>query len=559
MDITTRKGKTPNMQRARRDKNKWLMALTPLSLAVISHFSAAKGIDISASLEGTTMLQNRHNEARDEELLTYSVKPSLTALLNTKTFSGNFHGSVTQLNRDADDASRKDTFAEYQYGLSWQPIEHVLTFEANGAQKYLDNTGQDFLVSDYFLNADSLARVDTQNYSTHLTLPQGDLVAGNASVTYSIIDGKENAFNNTSALNNDTLVASFALSSGNDAENHFWMMQGNYNDIKRDESANGDYTGEYATAYIDSVLYKPWAVRFTATYDANELVDRNDEFSNDREFKSYGVGLTYRLSQQRYISITANTIDSDVERDDGETFIGVDAVWAITPRTNIQATYGKRFYGKSASASLNYASRKVRGVINYSEQVTSYSQLAASPQSLGVFVCPVGQFTIDACFQPSSLDYEPAEDEQILQIITTGLELSNAIILRKSAIAQIGLQGRRLILAFNAQYAEHDYLEFDRVRKNSYLEVDSRYKLSRHSNLLTTIRYGILDLETPETGKADNEQWVATLGLKRQFSQSLSGDVKLKYTSRSGKLNSGVFGLNWDERRIAFSLEYKFN
>lgn len=221
MDIITRKGKIPNMRLARRDNKKWLVALTPLSLAMISHFSVAKGIDFSASLEGSTMLQNRHSEVRDEELVTYSVKPEVTALLKTKSLNGIFNGSVTQLERDSDDASRKDTFAEYSYNLSWQPIEHILTFQTQGTQRYLDSTGNDFLVSDYFLNADSLARIDTQSYSTILTLPQGDLIAGNASLTYSTIDGQENEFRNTTGVNNDTLTGTFVLTSGNDARRLF--------------------------------------------------------------------------------------------------------------------------------------------------------------------------------------------------------------------------------------------------------------------------------------------------------------------------------------------------
>ncbi|MBU2979221.1 TIGR03016 family PEP-CTERM system-associated outer membrane protein [Alteromonas sp. C1M14] len=539
--------------------NQWLVSLSPLALAVVSQLGVAKGLDVTASVEGSTLLQNRHSEVIDEELLTYSITPEVVALLNTRTFTGRVTANVTHLDRDAEDASRKDTFAEYNYDLSWQAIDNLLRFQTQGTQRYIDSSGSDFLVSDYFLNADSLAKVQTQSYSSFLTLPQGDLVAGNASLTYSKTEGSENEFRSTDAINNDSLTGNLLFTSGDDANAYFWMIQGTYQDLERDESSStGDYTSKYANGYIDTVLYRPWAVRVTATYDANELADSTDEFSNDRNFKSYGIGLTYRLAADRYIAVTANKIDSDVEDDDGDTFVGLDAQWAITPRTSLQASYGRRFYGKSASASINYNSRKVRGLVSYTEQVTSYSALAASPQTLGVFVCPAGDFSADACFQPSSLDYTPADDEQLIQIITTGLELSNAIILRKSAVAQLGLQGRHTTLIFNVQYSDDDYLELDRQRETYAASLSASYELSRYSSLLSSVKYGYIEQAGTSTSEGDNEQWAGTIGYKRDFGQYLSGNVELGYIRRSGTLNTTVYGTEYDERRITFSLKYDF-
>ena len=64
------------------------------------------------------------------------------------------------------------------------------------------------------------------------------------------------------------------------------------------------------------------------------------------------MGLTYRQAENRYISLTANKSDSDLGEDDGETFVGVDMQWALSTRTRIAATYGRRFYGESASANI---------------------------------------------------------------------------------------------------------------------------------------------------------------------------------------------------------------
>lgn len=559
MVITTRKGKSLSMQLPTGKNKHWLVTLSPLALAIVSQLGVAKGLDVSASIEGSTLLQNRHSEVIDEELVTYSLTPEIVALLNTRTISGRLVGNVTHLDRDADDASRKDTFAEYSYDLNWQAIDNVLRFQTQGTQRYIDSSGSDFLVSDYFLNADSLAKVQTQSYASYFTLPQGDWVTGTASLTYSKTEGSENEYRSTASVNSDAITGTMLFTSGDDANDYFWMIQGNYQDLERDESSsNGDYSSEYVNGYVDTVLNRPWAVRVTATYDANDLADSSGEFSNDRDFKSYGLGLTYRLGDDRYISITANKIESDVAADDGDTFVGLDAQWAITPRTSVQASYGHRFYGKSASASITYNSRKVRGLVSYTEQVTSYSALAATAETLGIFVCPTGSFTADSCYLASSLDYTPADDEQLIQIISTGLELSNAIILRKSGVAQFGLQGRHTTLTFNLQYANDDYLELDRQRETYAASISGSYELSRYSNLLSSIQYGHIDQTGTSTTEGDNEQWSSTIGYKRKFGQYLSGDVELGYIRRSGTLNTTVYGTSYDERRITFSLKYDF-
>ena len=558
MDTTTQKGKILSMRNAQRSNKKWLPALTPVALLLMTQFSHAQGLNASASVEGSTILQNRHSDVRNEELVTFSVKPEGILRYDFRTFSGTVIGSVTHLERDSEDVARKDTFSEFSYNANWQAIDHILSFRASGNQSYIDGSGGDFLISDYFLNAETLAKVETQNYGAYLTIPEGDWIAGGGSLVYAKTNAEESEFRPNIGLNNDSAAGSLYLMNGDNAQNYFWNLNSTYTKLERsEESGNGDYIGKYATGALDSMLYNDWGIRVTASYDANELVARTDEFSNEREFKSYGVGITYREAAGRYISVTANKVDSDVERDDGDVFVGVDAAWALTPRTSVQASIGRRFYGRSASAGITYNTRKIRGAVNYSEQVTSFSQLIATPQSLGVFVCPTGDFTADACFQPSSLDYTLGDDEQFLQFITTGLELSNAIFLRKAANGEFGIQGRRGTIVLNLQYADDEYLDFDQQRKTYSANLSSSYQLSRHSSLLGNLRYGVTEQMNNGTDR-DSEQWFASVGLRRTFSRYFSGDVETGYVTRSGSLATSAYGADYNERRISVTIRYDF-
>ena len=558
MDTTTQKGKTLSMRASQRNKKNWLPVLSPLALVLTAHFAHAEGLNVSASVEAKSLLQNRHSNVRNEELLTLAVTPEGRIGYTSRTFRGYVTGSVTQMERDSDDVVRKDTYAEYGYGASWEAIDNLLTLETRGSQRFLDNTGANFLISDYFLYAEELVKVETQSYSAKLTLPQGDYIAGGGSVNYSAGDSSESEFRPTTTFNNDSMTSDFYLMNGNDAQNYFWTATGMYRDLERDEqTSNGDYSGTYLTGSLDSMVYGPIGIRLNASYDANELTDRTDEFSNKRQFRSYGVGLTYRQDAGHYVAITANKVNSDVERDDGDIFVGIDTRWAITPRTSFQATYGRRFYGKSGSAALTYNSRKIRGALRYNEQVTSYSQLVANPQSLGIFVCPIGQFTAADCFQPPSLDYSLGDGEQYLQFIDSGVELSNAVILRKSAAAEMGLQGRRATVLLNLQYADDNFLEFNRQRTIYSATVSGTYELGRRTTLLGSLRYGTTEQDNG-TSTADNEQWLLSTGLRRKFGKSLSGDIEAGYMKRTGTLATSVYGANYDERRITLTVRYEY-
>lgn len=558
MDIITQKGKNLSMRASQTNKKNWLPVMSPLALMLAAHFAQAGDLDVSASVEAKTILQNRHSDVRDEELLTLSVTPQGTLSYNTRTFSGHVTGSVTQMERDSDDVVRKDTYAEYNYVANWEAIENLLTLEARGAQRFLDGTGANFLVSDYFMYAEELVRVETQSYSAYLTIPEGDYLAGRGSVNYSTGDASESEFQTTEGFNSDSISANLSLMNGNDAQNYFWNLSGQYTELQRDEQlAAGDYSGTYVIGSADTMISGPFGFRVTASYDSNELTDRTDEFTNKREFKSYGIGLTYREDAGHYVAVTANKINSDVESDDGDVFVGLDAMWAITPRTQFQATYGRRFYGKSASASLSYASKKIRGALRYTEEVTSFSQLTANPQVLGVFVCPVGQVNADVCFYPPSLNYTAGPGEQVIQIMDAGIEALNRVFLRKSAISEFGLVGRRSTVIVTLQYADDSFLEFDRQRTTYSAAVNGTYDLGRTTTLTGSLRYG--NTEQDNVGSSnESEQWLTSIGLRREFGQHLSGGVEASYLSRSGSLATSVYGTEYDERRITLSVRYDF-
>jgi len=523
---------------------------------------ASANLEVRASATADATYQNVDTENDGNlSLTTLSIAPKVNVSYESRTFQGLWTGTYTQLERDNEDASQRDDFAEYSYTAQWTPIDNLLTFQAAGALSYQNTNAANFLLTDFIANSDSLAKTRSNRLASTLTLERGDWIRALGSASYSDTASEPSAFNRV-ALDNDTYELSGTLYNGDEAKYFLWSITGTYLNTERAQSNVGDFESRTGDGFIDAKVFKNWAIRLTASHEANQISDREDTSSLVREFNSYGAGITYRQSENRYIAITANKSDSDLEEDDGETFIGLDMLWALSPRTQIAANYGRRFYGESASAKISYNSKYFRTSFGYSEDVTNTSRLLANPENLGVFVCPASSASISDCFQPDSLNYSPNANEQLIQFISQNVEFDDNIILRKSANFQAGYDFSRITLAFSWRYAEDDYLDLNRLRRTYSFGTNMAYKIGSYTNLTSDINYAnITGRGEQEVFEGETDNWNASIGLEREFGRHFKASLDASYLKQEGDLNAGIalFGNNYTDRRLSASITYTYD
>lgn len=539
-----------------------LIKPTLVAAAVATSLPVFAKLDVNAVATADTIYQTVDTEENgNRSLTTVTIAPKINATYQTRTFRGLWSGTYTHLERDNDDASQRQDYAEYSYAARWQPFENLLSFEAAGALNYQNTNSANFLITDFIANSDSLAKTRSNRLSSTLTLEQGDWIRGQGTASYSDT-ASERSLTNNNALENDSYQLSGTLLNGDEAKYFIWSISGSYQNTERGQVNNGDFESRTGDGYIDTRIYDDWAIRLTARHEANQISDRDDTNSLVREFNSYGVGLTYRRAGNRYVSITANKSDSDLDNDDGETFIGLDMLWALSTRTQIAATYGRRFYGESASANISYNSKYLRTSFGYSEDVTNTSRLLANPENLGVFVCPTASTSIADCFQPNSLSYTPNASEQLIQITTQNVEFDDNIILRKSANFQAGYDFSRITLAFSWRYAEDDYLDEDRLRRTYSFGTNVAYKIGSYTNITSSINYAnITGQGAEDVFRGENDNWNASIGLEREFGRRLKASIDARYVKQEGDLNTGIsqFGNNYTDRRLSASITYTYD
>jgi len=539
---------------------KRILKLTLVAAAVATSFPAFAKLDINALATTDTIHQSVETEENgNRSLTTLTITPQVNATYQTRTFQGLWSGTYTHLERDNDDTSQRQDYAEYSYSAQWVPFENLLSFQAAGALNYQNTNSANFLVSDFIANSDSLAKTRSNRLSSTLTLEQGDWIRGQGTASYSDT-ASERSLTNNNALDNDSYQLTGNLINGDEAKYFIWSVTGTYQNTERGQANIGDFESRTGDGYIDTRIYGDWAIRLTARHEANQISDRDDTTSLVREFNSYGAGLTYRQAENRYISVTANKSDSDLEEDDDETFIGLDLQWALSTRTQIAATYGRRFYGESASASIGYNSKYLRTSFSYSEDVTNTSRLLADPENLGVFVCPTATTSIADCFQPDSLSYTPNVGEQLVQLTSQNVEFDDNIILRKSSNFQAGYDFSRVTLAFSWRYSEDDYLDEDRLRRTYSFGTNLAYKIGSYTNLTSSINYAnITGLGAEETFRGESDNWNASIGLEREFGRHLKASIDARYLEQEGDLNAGgQFGNNYTDRRFSASITYTY-
>ena len=538
-----------------------IVKLSLVAISVATSFVAQAKLEVNALATADTIHQSVNTEeSGNRSLTTVTIAPQVNATYQTRTFQGLWSGTYTHLERDNDDASQRQDYAEYSYSAQWVPFENLLSFQAAGALNYQNTNSANFLVSDFIANSDSLAKTRSNRLSSTLTLDQGDWVRGQGTASYSDT-ASERSITNNNALDNDSYQLTGNLINGDEAKYFLWSVTGTYQNTERGQANTGDFESRTGDGFIDTRVYGDWAIRLTARHEANQISGRNDTNSIVREFNSYGAGLTYRRAENRYISITANKSDSDIEDDDGETFIGLDMQWALSTRTRIAATYGRRFYGESASASIGYNAKYLRTSFSYTEDVTNTSRLLADPENLGVFVCPTAITSIADCFQPNSLSYTPNAGEQLVQLTSQNLEFDDNIILRKSSNFQAGYDFSRVTLAFSWRYSEDDYLDEDRLRRTYSFGTNLAYKIGSYTNLTSSINYAnITGQGAEETFRGESDNWNASIGLEREFGRRLKAGIDARYLKQEGDLNAGgQFGNNYTDRRISASITYTYD
>ena len=548
--------------------NLWKKPIT--SLLVLSGLSVtavtASEIELNATLEleGVEQQVKRDNDS-DLSLQTFTVTPQISATFQSRKLAANLSASHTYLDRDNDALSQEDNYSNYQAQVSFTPFTRLLSFTASSSQSYRANTGS-FINTDVISNSDNLAKIRNHAIGMDVSATEGDYISALFNASYTQIDVEQNESSAIAGIDSDNSSASIQLENGDEATFLLWSSTANYQKTKRDTQSYGDFESLNAAISADLMVTRWLGLRVSGASERYDTSSLDSAFSNTRKFDSYGVGITLKQSDVRRLSITwndSNSSDDNNENDDTQQFLGADLLWSLSNRTSISAQFSRRFYGRSANADISYNSKYLRSSVQYTETVTNTSRLLANPESLGVFVCPVGVIDIAECQQPDSLEYTPDASETLVQFSQNVFELDDNIILRKALNGTIGYSFSKVNISLNLSSAEDNYIDNDRVRESDSADLTTSYALSRKTDLQASLKYLKVKDDLAVTDESatiqESNTKSASFTAKHALGQHFDTSLSFSYLKRSGDSQIGsIFGSNYSERKITVGLTYRY-
>ncbi len=486
------------------------------------------------------------------------ANPSVTLTYQSPAISGSLlidHNAIRQNREDEDNQS--DTFTEFRFVSNFNIINNILSAQASSALTFRNTDPTQTLVNDFFLGGDSLTKVRNSNAGLFFTLPSTNIVGIDWSGQFAQIESEETtnpdqSINNQN-IDNDNTSYNFRLYQGDRFQAVRWNFTSNFQDTRGSINQN-DLRSRILDGEVSFGLYKSIRLIAVANDEVNQIENPQTPAlsSQQLEFTSYGAGLEWFAASNRRIAVTYNESDEEnQDSNDEESFLGIDLDWAFSPRTSLQGSLSRRFFGEAKSGSFNYNTRNFRITATYREDLTTFSRLLANGEDLGVFVCPLGQSQLSSCFQPNSLSFNLAPDQQFLSFFEQIPEISEEITLRKVGTINFGYDRTKLTISLALSGSQTEFLDTDREQDNGSIRLSVNYQLGPKTTISADgnfTRTNFQDLNTRDDVRGQS------IGVTRTINPKFDINLDFRFTDRE----SDVAIRDFQDRRLSLSFNYQF-
>lgn len=522
---------------------------TAIVVIALCHWSAVSAeFDLKPSIKSTFYAyQTEQEETNKQDNLALSVEPKLVGIYDSKKLDLSLSLAQTLVEqKEKADGSDKN-YIDLSLSSKLNLIDKVLQWDLTGDQSYRTvSQGQD-LFSDRLLSPGDLSKV--RRYSTNLvfTTPNPRYMGFDWAAGYSDTSS-EKSIDSISGLDGNNVSASARFYNGKKMQTLTFAINARYNNSER--SNFSDFESTSLDANIKLRLSDQLRFVVTGRDEQNDADLSNQAAARSNlDTTSYGAGFAWHARDDRVVELTYNKLE---EGNNSSNFIGVDLDWAFSRRTAIKANYGKRFYGDAYGLQFDYKLKYIKSSLSYNEDITTFARYTQSINSLGLFVCDIGFSDFAACFQPEDLNYELQAGEEFRTYNQISNDISNEVLLSKSARYELGYDKRKIKIALNLGYQETEYLESNRLEKYKTAGLLFNYKLGRRTDISL---YTQLLKRGPSSNSANSENTNSvTLTGKRSLSKNANIDLSLRWLDR----NSDNAARDATDKRLTVGFNYTF-
>lgn len=389
-------------------------------------------------------------------------------------------------------------------------------------------------------------RFDLANFS--LNMRYGRYV--NDDATTALLDTSE-----LGRLSNDTAGVQLQLKSRNRSSKFFYGVNGDATKIGRDVLE--DQYNRRLNGYIGVPFFWNIGMIGVGALESNsEVVAQNNPFSSYANFKSLGGGFEWKISNDSYWDLTYNTITTD-QRKHG--YIATKFELRPSVRTSLSGRFDRRFFGRSTELRGSYRTKHFRAELSASDNLGSILGFGQDDFKTTLFVCPPGVVPgLDNCFQPPTLNYQPANGELLYNINMPVGEMSELLSVRRNQTLTLGYDFSRLKLLFNSGLMRDSYVEQDFINENVFNQLSANWQLNRRNSMTLALDFSNIKQELAGVAVAQNDlsgiSRAATLSWSREINSMLSATLNLKRIKVSYRGNVPDYA----ENRLWLMTQFKF-
>ncbi|MBI1284100.1 MAG: TIGR03016 family PEP-CTERM system-associated outer membrane protein [Thiobacillus sp.] len=282
--------------------------------------------------------------------------------------------------------------------------------------------------------------------------------------------------------------------------------------------------------------------------------------SENTRFESYGGNLGYELTRKFRLLGTLGYDNNDYAAAPGSEISGTYWTagfgWAPNRRTNLDASFGESYFGRTYDLNFNYRTRDSVWTASYTDGVNDISQQLLNTQSLVVWSCDGGLFYGDSVLPP------PGQTNCVLQgnapIGSVPVGLSNGVYLSKSLLGAVAWSKGKTSIGLNVfdtlrQYLQLEGLPDDEIRG---INLSGGYRLNPLTTLNAFLGYsnyqsaaGLNSVQAEDT-----DYYTGSLGVSRQFGRDLSGALIVRHQRHDSNLPNN----SYDENSVTASASMTF-
>lgn len=502
-----------------------------LTLAILGamHLTPYAGeLDIKSSVKSTAYAyQTEQDDTDSDTKLALAIEPQIVGIYDSKKVNLSVKLAQTLVEQKDEVEGADKNYTDIALNSNINLIDKTLQLRISGGQSYRVVSQSQDLFSDRLLNAGDLSKLKQYSSSLNFTTPNPSYVAIDWSTGYSDTSSSKSV-NGDSTLDGNNVSAFTRIYSGKKLQTITFNLSGNYNNSRR--ATLNDFESTSLDANIRVAIFDK--LRFVLTgHEDNYNIDFDTSLASrsNLDTTSYGAGFGWYARDDRSFQLTYNKLE---EGDNSSNFVGANIDWAFSQRTSLKANYGKRFYGDAYSLQFNYKLKTIKTSLSYSEDVTTFARYAQISNSLGLFVCDIGSSDFADCFQPEELSFELATGQEFRVYNNITSDITNEVILSKSARYELGYDKNKIKISLNLGYQETEYLESNRLQKYKTAGLLFSYDLGKRTDVSINTQY--LKRDSSNSQISEDTLSVSLSG-KRTLSRHADVNLSFRWLDRNSE------------------------